>query len=174
MKLIELQNLVILGFLNEEPLHGYQIRKKIRESFGFYTGFTPQSIYYSLKKLEKNNFLKKRKEKIGARPEREIYEITEKGKEEFHRLMGKNLEQLYRPFFNIDIGIYFLKNISRKKFIEKIEKQERSLREIRIWAKREKKKAKFPYSLIFHHIEKVTTSEIEFLEELKSLLQSRG
>jgi len=170
MKLVDFQNLVILGFLKEKPLHGYQIRKRIKESFGYITGFTPQSIYYALKKLEENGFLIKKKEKVGNRPEREIYMITEKGKEAFKKLMKKNLEQLYRPFFNIDIALYFLKDINKKDFCKKIEKQERNLREIRIWAKREKKKAKFPYSLIFTHIEKSVNAEIEFIEELKNTI----
>ncbi|HDN97667.1 MAG: hypothetical protein DRP67_03290 [Candidatus Omnitrophota bacterium] len=172
MKLINLETLVILGFLNEQPLHGYQILKRIRENFGYITGFTPQSVYYVLKKLKEKGFLIEKKKKIGKRPEREIYIITEKGKQEFKKLMDENLEYLYRPFFNIDISLYFFENIDKKKFWEKIEKQERNLREIRIWAKREKKKAKFPHSLIFSHIEKSVDAEIEFIKELKKNLTS--
>jgi len=173
MKRTELENLVILGFLKEKPFHGYKIRKKIKESFGYSTGFTPESIYYSLKKLEKGNFLTRKKEKVGARPERETYRITEKGEKHFSELMERNLDELYRPFFNIDIALYFLKHINKRNFLKKISNQERSLREVRVWANREKKKVQFSHSLIFKHIEKVVSSEIEFLEELKETVNIR-
>jgi len=167
MKLSELENFVILGFLKEKPLHGYEIKKKITRNFGYFIGFTPQFIYYALKKLEKEKFLTKRKEKIGSRPERETYQITKKGENEFDRLMEKNLDEFFRPLFNIDLAIYFLKYIEISKFKEKILKGERKLREIRVWAKKEERKKIFPYSLICKHIEKAISAEIEFLEEVK-------
>jgi DNA-binding PadR family transcriptional regulator len=40
-----LLDMIILQFLNGEPMHGYQIITKIRKNFGVYFG--PSTIYHS-------------------------------------------------------------------------------------------------------------------------------
>lgn len=160
----------MLGLVKAGPLHGYQIRKKIREGFGYFTGFTPQSVYYALKNLAKKQYLTKAREKVGARPEREIYRITEKGEKEFSRLMDKNLDNLYRPFFNVDFALFFLNYLDRSRVKEKIARQERTLRGIRVWARKGEKMRDFPYSLIFRHMEKAVSCEIDFLKDLAKSL----
>ncbi len=166
MKLTELEDMVVLGLLKGGPLHGYHIRKIIKERFGYFTGFSPYGIYYSLKKLQKKQFLTEKKERVGARPEREMYSITEKGAKEFERMMEKNLNELYRPFFNIDLALYFSEHVDPGFLKEKVARQALMLREIRIWAKKEGRKHKPPYSLILEHIDRAVTCEIEFLNDL--------
>src|SRR4030065_634851 len=51
-----LLDLIILQFLNGQPMHGYQIITKIRRSFGVYFG--PSTIYPLLGTLEKKGFVK--------------------------------------------------------------------------------------------------------------------
>jgi DNA-binding PadR family transcriptional regulator len=48
-----LLEIIILRFLNEQPMHGYQIITKIRKNFGVYFG--PSTIYPFLAALEKKN-----------------------------------------------------------------------------------------------------------------------
>ena len=51
-----LLDLIILQFLNGQPMHGYQIITRIRKAFGVYFG--PSTIYPLLVTLEKKRFVK--------------------------------------------------------------------------------------------------------------------
>jgi PadR family transcriptional regulator PadR len=71
-----LLDLIILQFLNGEPMHGYQIITKIRRSFGVYFG--PSTIYPLLGTLEKKGFVKSDWEMTSERP-RKVYKLTTEG-----------------------------------------------------------------------------------------------
>jgi PadR family transcriptional regulator PadR len=72
-----LLNLIILQFLDSQPMHGYQIITKIRRSFGIYLG--PSTVYPLLVTLEKQGQVESRWNMNGERP-RKIYELTSRGK----------------------------------------------------------------------------------------------
>ncbi len=71
-----LLDLIILQFLNGQPMHGYQIITKIRRSFGVYFG--PSTIYPLLGTLEKKGFVKSDWEMTSERP-RKVYKLTNEG-----------------------------------------------------------------------------------------------
>jgi len=71
-----LLDLIILQFLSNEPMHGYQIITKIRKSFGVYFG--PSTIYPLLNTLEKKTFVKSEWNMNYERP-RKIYSLTSNG-----------------------------------------------------------------------------------------------
>ena len=71
-----LLDLIVLQFLNSEPMHGYQIITKIRRSFGVYFG--PSTIYPLLSSLEKKGFVSSEWNMETERP-RKIYKLTTEG-----------------------------------------------------------------------------------------------
>jgi DNA-binding PadR family transcriptional regulator len=71
-----LLDLIILQFLNGQPMHGYQIITKIRKSFGVYFG--PSTIYPLLGTLEKKGFVKSEWNMCNERP-RKVYKLTTEG-----------------------------------------------------------------------------------------------
>ena len=71
-----LLDLIILQFLSNEPMHGYQIITKIRKSFGVYFG--PSTIYPLLNTLEKKGYVKSEWNMNYERP-RKIYNLTSNG-----------------------------------------------------------------------------------------------
>jgi DNA-binding PadR family transcriptional regulator len=71
-----LLDLIILQFLNGEPMHGYQIITKIRKTFGMYFG--PSTIYPLLGTLEKKRFVKSEWNMSTERP-RKVYKLTTEG-----------------------------------------------------------------------------------------------
>jgi len=71
-----LLDLIILQFLMNEPMHGYQIITKIRKSFGVYFG--PSTIYPLLGTLEKKGYVKSEWNMNFDRP-RKIYSLTNNG-----------------------------------------------------------------------------------------------
>ncbi len=72
-----LLDLIVLQFLDSQPMHGYQVITKIRRSFGVYFG--PSTIYPLLISLEKKGHVTSRWNMEGERP-RKVYELTTEGR----------------------------------------------------------------------------------------------
>ena len=71
-----LLDLIVLQFLNTQPMHGYQVITKIRKSFGVYFG--PSTIYPLLASLEKKGYVSSEWNMATERP-RKIYKLTTEG-----------------------------------------------------------------------------------------------
>jgi PadR family transcriptional regulator, regulatory protein PadR len=71
-----LLDMIILQFLNDEPMHGYQIISKIRKNFGIYFG--PSTIYPLLGTLEKKGYVDSHWNMNFDRP-RKVYSLTTAG-----------------------------------------------------------------------------------------------
>lgn len=72
-----LLDLIILQFLETEPMHGYQLITTIRKCFGVYLG--PSTIYPLLGTLEKKGNIKSEWNMNNERP-RKVYSLTNDGK----------------------------------------------------------------------------------------------
>lgn len=71
-----LLDMIILQFLDQEPMHGYQIITKIRKCFGVYFG--PSTVYPLLGTLEKKGYVKSTWNMDTERP-RKVYALTNEG-----------------------------------------------------------------------------------------------
>ena len=71
-----LLDLIILQYLNQQPMHGYQVITKIRKSFGVYFG--PSTIYPFMAQLEKKGYIKSQWNTDSERP-RKVYTLTHDG-----------------------------------------------------------------------------------------------
>jgi DNA-binding PadR family transcriptional regulator len=72
-----LLDIIVLQFLETEPMHGYQIITTIRKSFGVYFG--PSTIYPLLNTLEEKGYIKSKWNMENERP-RKVYNLTNEGK----------------------------------------------------------------------------------------------
>ena len=106
--------LVILGLLQDKPLHGYELKHIIEEHMGDWTNIAFGSIYFALNKLDEEGFIERiSQEKIGNRPSRSIYKISSKGKTEFFSLLRETWQKYERQFFSLDIALSFSKYLSK-------------------------------------------------------------
>ncbi len=71
-----LLDMIILQFLSNEPMHGYQVITKIRKNYGVYFG--PSTIYPLLGTLEKKGFVDSKWNMNFERP-RKVYSLTNDG-----------------------------------------------------------------------------------------------
>ena len=71
-----LLDMIILQFLDQEPMHGYQLITKIRKGFGVYFG--PSTVYPLLGTLEKKGYIKSVWNMETERP-RKVYSVTREG-----------------------------------------------------------------------------------------------
>lgn len=102
------QELILLGLLKESPQHGYQIKRKIKEILNLFAGVDLCSIYYPLRRLEKNGLVTKRMSRVGRRPARLVYALTKKGEFHFQELLRESFLDFKRPQFSLDLSLYFL------------------------------------------------------------------
>jgi DNA-binding PadR family transcriptional regulator len=72
-----LLDMIILEYLQQEPMHGYQLITKIRKAFGVYFG--PSTVYPLLGALEKKGYLSSTWNMDTDRP-RKVYQISNDGK----------------------------------------------------------------------------------------------
>jgi DNA-binding PadR family transcriptional regulator len=72
-----LLDMIILQYLNQESMHGYQLITKIRKGFGVYLG--PSTVYPLLGTLEKKGYVKSAWNMDTERP-RKVYQLTNDGK----------------------------------------------------------------------------------------------
>lgn len=73
----------ILGFLNYKPMSGYDLVKAFDSSVEFFWHAQNSHIYLELKKLEKQGYISGETVIQADRPNKKIYSITDKGREEF-------------------------------------------------------------------------------------------
>lgn len=81
-------NLIILAFLRDRPMHGYEIQQMIQTSrMDTWANLLSGSIYYALNKMEKEGLIEAvAEERTGARL-RKIYGITKQGEQLFRQLI---------------------------------------------------------------------------------------
>jgi DNA-binding PadR family transcriptional regulator len=72
-----LLDMIILQYLEQESMHGYQLITKIRKGFGVYLG--PSTVYPLLGALEKKGYVKSTWNMDSERP-RKVYKLTNEGK----------------------------------------------------------------------------------------------
>jgi PadR family transcriptional regulator, regulatory protein AphA len=78
----------ILGMLSIRPRSGYDIKKQINRSIGFFWNENFGHIYPILKRMEKDGFVTKRVEETGCRPRKNVFTLTEKGNKELKRWLA--------------------------------------------------------------------------------------
>lgn len=105
--------LLFLGLLKDGPKHGYEIKRLIEEDLFPFVGLKIKSIYYPLKKMEKLGLVKKDVGREGKWPEKYVYSLTPKGKKIFDHLITESFLSIERPYFNIDLSLYFLQYVEK-------------------------------------------------------------
>jgi DNA-binding PadR family transcriptional regulator len=106
--------MLFLGLLMEGPKHGYEIKRQIEEELFPFIGLQIKSIYYPLKKMEQLKLIQKDVGREGKWPEKYVYSITAKGRKIFDHLITESFLSIERPYFNIDLSLYFLEYVDKK------------------------------------------------------------
>jgi DNA-binding PadR family transcriptional regulator len=112
---IKLRDLVVLGLLREHPRYGYEIKMIIDHVMSHVIDVSSGSLYYGLKKLEERKLVEESSvEKVGRRPERSVYSITKEGNAYFEAELPRVIFPQARPFFPLDLALYFFQFIPDK------------------------------------------------------------
>lgn len=121
--------LVILGLLRERPIHGYDIKRVVEDQMSDWASITSGSIYFALDMMAKEGFIEQvGTEREGGRPPRSLYQITESGRAEFHRLLREVWSGVGQPRYAIDLGLFFMNDLSREEVVAQLKERVTQLR----------------------------------------------
>jgi DNA-binding PadR family transcriptional regulator len=130
-----LQHLILLGMLLNGKMHGYLLNEHFTYFLSGYAEIKKSTVYYTLEKLEKDGYVTRETEREGKRPERLVYQITEKGRSHFLDLLRQHLKSYERTYYADDVAIAFLNQLSstevRQLLGEKREKIQAVLKQFR-------------------------------------------
>ena len=125
-----IQQLILLGILLDGKTHGYRLNEYVTHAMSLYTDIKKSKVYYTLEKLEKDGYVEHETEREGKRPERRVYQITEKGKSYFLQLLHDNLCEFTRTYFYDDAGIAFMDQFSIAEVRQLLEKKREKIKSI--------------------------------------------
>ena len=82
----------VLGILHDTPMHGYELRKRLRELLGSLRAFSFGSLYPTLRRLQRCGLIAEEAPDEAARNlqrrARKVYRLTAEGKERFAELVA--------------------------------------------------------------------------------------
>ncbi|HLZ59137.1 MAG TPA: PadR family transcriptional regulator [Ktedonosporobacter sp.] len=120
------KQVMLLGLLLEKPMYGQQIREVIEKHHDLFADFVKKPIiYYHLRELAKpdHGYLEIRSESVEAPGpgaahgdvalrERDVYYITDKGRQYFYKLLRNMLSNYTPGLSEVDAGLFFLHRIT--------------------------------------------------------------
>jgi DNA-binding PadR family transcriptional regulator len=96
-------------------MHGYEIKHIIEEHMGDWTDIKFGSIYFSLTRLAQEGAVEIIEEtREGNRPSKTVYGITEKGREEYMRLLKELWSGDSKTNYPFDIALFFVTSLSKE------------------------------------------------------------
>ncbi|MCA9904959.1 MAG: helix-turn-helix transcriptional regulator [Anaerolineae bacterium] len=102
------RELLLLGLLRNEDMHGYRLTEFIAHDMAFCTDLKKPTAYHLLRKMAADGLIDESEEQAGNRPARTVYRITAAGEARFQTLLRENLGQYQSTHFAGDIGLAFI------------------------------------------------------------------
>lgn len=105
-------DLIVLGMLKKGPMGAYDIQKLVEyRNISKWVKISTQSIYKKALQLEEKGLITAEIVKEGKMPEKAVYTLTEKGEQEFERLMIDISTQPVRLFLDFNAVIVNLDSL---------------------------------------------------------------
>ena len=163
---------LFLALLADRPKHGYEIKRQVQEDIEPDIGLKIKSIYYPLMKMEKEGLISKETGRQGKFPEKYVYQITAKGKKKFDILMDESFSSIERPFFQIDLSLYFIhladKRVAKRRLKARISFLKKIAKEVSILMERTRLSKTSAYLIHQHNLDLINA---EVLSTTKLITQ---
>lgn len=171
-------NLILLSFLRQRPMHGYEIQQLIQKSrMDVWTNILSGSIYYALNKMEADSLIAATaEERTGARI-RKIYSITAEGERLFQQMVRETLKLApHSPKSDFSLALNWIDSIPAAEAValleENLKQVETSLEQ---WKVGKQIKGEYGLSPIavasFDHAIAQLEQDIVYLKQIISLVQ---
>lgn len=113
----------MLGILAEKDLHGYELKSSFDEKVGDFWSLNYGQIYSTLDRLEKEDLVAHDRQAQERRPDRKIYRITPKGREELREWLTTPVNKVRALRDEFFIKLVFMDKNNPAPILELIEKQ---------------------------------------------------
>ncbi len=120
---------VLLGFLTQGPMHGYDLHQQIEKGLGeiWYMGIS--NIYGALKRLEQSGWVESNLIPQEGRPPRKIYHVTPAGEQSFLDWLRRPVPTMREMRVEFPAKLYFLRALDLEGVGDLIAGQEAACRE---------------------------------------------
>jgi DNA-binding PadR family transcriptional regulator len=121
---VQVVRLLVLGAIRaEQPAHGYAVQRLLeRWRVETWTRVRPGSIYHAISQAERQGRLRvARTEKGAGGPGRTLYELTDAGEAEFHRLLAEAMTSL--DLEELGAAVAFMTALPRPRALELLREQ---------------------------------------------------
>jgi DNA-binding PadR family transcriptional regulator len=124
------RQLLLLGLLRREDMHGYRLNEFIERDLAFCTDIKKPTAYYLLDRLADEGYLAEvdDHEPADGRPPRKTFGITPEGERRFAELLRQNLRAVDAPTFPVDMSIAFLDALPPEEALALLHEREAALR----------------------------------------------
>ena len=120
----------ILGFLEYQPMTGYDLKKYVDQSIAHFWSATQSHIYKALENLEKDGMVESQIIQQVGRPNRKQYQITDAGRSELRYWVSTPLPlEVHREAWLIQV--FFAHSITNEELVNLFEKRIETMRECR-------------------------------------------
>jgi DNA-binding PadR family transcriptional regulator len=158
-------------------MYGYEIKHIIEDHMGDWTDIKFGSIYFALSKLAEERSVEIIEEtRKGNRPSRIVYQITERGRHEFSRLLRELWAEDDNTLYSFDIGVFFMYSLSKSEVKELLNQRIMKMQQKIAYLDQHKvEQEKNPHipplaSAIILHSQLHLNTELTWLHELKENL----
>ncbi|HLX58107.1 MAG TPA: helix-turn-helix transcriptional regulator [Ktedonobacteraceae bacterium] len=112
MQISEPAEYAILGLLESQPMHGYEMFQQFQSGIlGQIVRLEMSQMYAFLKKLERLQYIEAELEAQGVRPPRKIFHLTELGRATFHEWLTMPVERPREIRVLFLIKLYFAQSL---------------------------------------------------------------
>jgi DNA-binding PadR family transcriptional regulator len=98
----------ILGFLLDQPMHGYELKRKLSPALPRERRVNDGVLYPLLRRMEQEGLLRKRAERSKSGRERNVFHATARGRREFDRWLRSADEEADEAKYDFLVGHPFL------------------------------------------------------------------
>lgn len=120
-KSTKLRDTVVLGLLNEQPRYGYEIKTIIDNVLAHISDVSSGSLYYDINRLVERGLIEEvLVEKVGRRPQRSIYQLTEAGKAQFSDMLPELLFPFQQVYLPLNLALFFFENLNPRERIRRL------------------------------------------------------
>ena len=165
------RELLLLGLLRQTEMYGYQINEFIDAHLGSSINLTKPTAYRLLQNMAEQGWVSFREEKVGKRPTRRIYTLTERGDEQFQEMLKVCLGQFQPAEQTSTVCLAFLDTFPPKEALPLLEKRRGAINELLASMKSDDSHHGAFQHIIDHQIRHLET-DLEWLSEVISHLES--
>ncbi|MGB2909020.1 MAG: PadR family transcriptional regulator [Anaerolineales bacterium] len=165
------RKLLLLGLLRQHEMYGYQINDLIDAHLGANINLTKPTAYRLLHNMAEQGWISYREEKVGKRPTRRIYSLTEKGDAEFQEMLRCCLGQYQPSEHTSTLCLAFFDALPPEEVLPLLEKRRLTIEEL-IVANKSDQSHHGAFQLTIDHQIRHLVTDLEWLSEVITRLES--